>query len=60
MSRMKLKAKYKYLEQYKVVLKCELSKCDDPEKEVELQNKIIGVERFQHEINNKLQHGKVW
>ena len=57
---MKLKAKYKYLEQYKVVLKLELSKCEDPEKEVELQNKIIGVERLQHEINHKLQHGRVW
>ena len=60
MSRVKLKAKYKYLENYKVMLKLELSKCDDPEKEVELQNKIIGIERLQHEINNKLQHGKVW
>ena len=60
MSKVKLKAKYKYLEQYKVVLKLELSKCEDPEKEVELQNKIIGVERLQHEINHKLQCGKVW
>lgn len=60
MNRIKLKAKYKYLEQCKVALKCELSKCDDPEKEVELQNKIIGVERLQHEINYKLQCGKVW
>ena len=60
MSRMKLKAKYKYLEQYKVALKCELSKCEDLEKEVELQNKIIGIERLQHEINYKLQHGRVW
>ncbi len=60
MSGMKLKAKYKYLEQYKVNLKLELSKCEDPEKEVELQNKIIGVERLQYDINCKLQHGRRW
>ena len=60
MSRMKLKAKYKYLEQYKINLKVELSKCEDSEKEVELQNKIIGVERLQHSINTKLQQGRRW
>ena len=53
----KLKAKYRFLENYKIVLKIELESCTNPNKKLELKNKIIGIEQFQHEINNKFQQG---